>query len=191
MFIQKNENVFVLTERKNDVLDYIESSKINVQLVLQLANEYMTQFNNGIQHQPLWPLVRRSDVIRVWREFTRSGDVTENHAILKDMVDLTIENCHRVLANTYNIYEMRRRKSDTFFIRYSSYCDDRWTDGYYNVTYVLEDLIKVANRSSSNSESIMALDHAFNVFHSDDLHKMPEFFVQGGESTLDFVRDMR
>jgi hypothetical protein len=40
MFIQKNENVFVLTERKNDVLDYIESSKINVQLVLQLANEY-------------------------------------------------------------------------------------------------------------------------------------------------------
>jgi hypothetical protein len=166
----------------DDFLDFFRSySSTDIPIIEKYAEKSWNDFKN--KKQP-WNVVKSSDAIEIWKEFGRSGIIMEQ-GILQDMIDLTIENIYKLLGNTLNIYKIQQSKSDFGYNYLNS--SIRYTDGYYS----LEPCLRKLKSAHTDEEKLFALDYTFNVLHSDEETNMADWFIQGGDKTLDIIRDLK
>ena len=162
---------------------FSEFSSDDMKIIKKYTEKTMSDFKKNIPHQQ-WDLIRKNDAIKLWAEFGRS-EIIQEHGILIDMVDLTLENIYKILSNTLIIYQ-----DDNYYKYYKFIADDmghrRITDAYCNFKIPLQKL-KLA---LSDKEKLLALDMTFNTLHSNNNDDMSNWFIQGGLQTLKLLRDM-
>jgi len=154
-------------------------------IIEKYAEKLWKDFQLG--KKPSWTLIRRSDALELWKEFGKYRIITEQ-GVLQDMIDLTLENAYKILGNTLNIYKINQQGGHNGQT-HPYFNDAKYTDGFYNLNPCL---IKLKS-AITDEEKLMALDYTFNVLHSCDYDtmKMTDWFIQGGNRTLEMIKNLR
>lgn len=143
-----------------------------------MYEDTLTEFEEGKKHQK-WDVVDRNKVIKVWKDFALTGDVTL--AEIHDIYEQTLHNLKQIVVNSM-IRDSDHVTNDNVD-DWNAYIKDekghgRYTDQDRKFQKALTDL----ERAQTPKDKLLMVDRIFNLIHGSG--PVANWFIEGGNATL-------
>jgi len=146
--------------------------------IAELYEDTLDEFENGKKKQH-WEVVPRIKVIKLWRDFSRTGVVTLEEIF--EIYEQTIDNLKQIIVNSVILDS--DHINDKNIDRWNEFVSDEKGHGHYTDQDVrFGEALQKLETARTPMEKLLMVDNVFNLVHG--MGPVADWFIEGGTRTL-------